>query len=114
MDSHSTSTLLIGMMAVILVARLRFSKVENSGMQAQCPWLPPALIYQIAELSESLNGQLVVQEWIVLTVDEKSALLQKLQVLLIEYESQWAKLYPQADRLRSVLAATYQKAMARP
>jgi cytosine/adenosine deaminase-related metal-dependent hydrolase len=78
--------------------------------------LPIHLVY--AEHGQSIrrvfiNGQLVVQEGTVLTVDE-SALLQELQALLIEYEPQRTELYRQADRLRPALAATYQKAMAQP
>ncbi|MEA5463749.1 amidohydrolase family protein [Leptothoe sp. PORK10 BA2] len=78
--------------------------------------LPIHLVY--AEHGASIrkvfiNGQLVVADGTVLTVDE-SALLEELQDLLTEYEPERAELYRQAERLLPAVEATYQKAMAQP
>lgn len=78
--------------------------------------LPIHLVY--AEHGQSIrkvfiNGQLVVADGAVLTVDE-SALLAELQEALVEYEPERAELYRQAERLMPAIAATYQKAMAQP
>lgn len=78
--------------------------------------LPIHLVY--AEHGTSIrkvfiNGQLVVEDGTVLTVDE-SALLGELQDLLAEYEPERAELYQQAERLMPAIEATYQKAMAQP
>lgn len=77
--------------------------------------LPIHLVY--AEHGQSIrkvfiNGQLVVAEGRVLTVDE-SALLGELQGLQ-EYEPERALLYQQAERLMPAMTATYQRAMAQP
>lgn len=76
--------------------------------------LPIHLVY--AEHGSSIrkvfiNGQLVVEDGTVLTVDE-SALLGELQDLLAEYEPERAELYRQAERFIPAIEATYQKAMA--
>ena len=78
--------------------------------------LPIHLVY--AEHGQSIrqvfiNGQLVVAEGQVVTVDE-SALLAELQELLPEYDAERAALYQQADRLMPAMTATYQRAMAQP
>lgn len=78
--------------------------------------LPIHLVY--AEHGQSIrkvfiNGQLVVAEGQVLTVDE-SALLEELQELLQEYEPERSLLYQQAERLMPAMVTTYQRAMAQP
>jgi 5-methylthioadenosine/S-adenosylhomocysteine deaminase len=78
--------------------------------------LPIHLVY--AEHGQSIrkvfiNGQLVVEDGSVQTVDE-SALLGELQDLLTEYEPERDTLYEQAERLMPAIEATYQKAMAQP
>jgi len=78
--------------------------------------LPIHLVY--AEHGQSIlkvfiNGELVVADGKVLTVDE-SALLAELQDLLGEYDAERSELYRQAERLLPAIEATYQKAMTQP
>lgn len=78
--------------------------------------LPIHLVY--AEHGQSIrrvfiNGELVVEDGDVLTVDE-AALLSELQDLLPDYEAERATLTDQASRLMPAIEATYAKAMDRP